>query len=85
MTTKFFIIAFLFYPWSVEDKPHLVINKAIYFNEYSQCIYVLEENREGLQESVLSKYPMATEAHLNCMDLETANKMRREIIDEEDT
>ena len=48
MTTKFFIIAFLFYPWSVEDKPHLVINKAIYFNEYSQCIYVLEENREGM-------------------------------------
>ena len=46
---------------------------------------MLEENREGLQESVLSKYPMATEAHLNCMDLETADKMRKEIIDEEDT
>ena len=75
MTIKFFIVAFLYYAWSVDD-PTIKINTNKEFKTFEGCVNVLMPNRKGLQDSLMREYPNVDRFTLRCVDTRTLYQMQ---------
>ena len=75
MTIKFFIVAFLYYAWSVDD-PTIKINTNKEFKTFEGCVNVLMSNRKGLQDSLMREYPNVDRFTLRCFDTRTLYQMQ---------
>ena len=75
MTIKFFIVAFLYYAWSVDD-PIIKINTNKEFKTFEGCVNVLMSNRKGLQDSLMREYPNVDRFTLRCVDTRTLYQMQ---------
>ena len=70
MIIKFFIVAFLYYPWSGDD-PTIKVHTASKFDTFQQCHDRLMENRQNFQDSLLRVYPGVDRFTVRCIDTKT--------------
>ena len=75
---KFFIVAFIFYPWSGEY-PSIKIREDFKFDTFQECQTLLNNYKPQLMTSLMSKWTNADSYSIRCLDSETLYKLQEEM------
>ena len=75
---KFFIVAFIFYPWSGEY-PSIKIRQDFKFDTFQECNTLLNNYKPQLMDSLKRKWTGADSYSIRCLDSETLYKLQEDM------
>tara|TARA_B100000575_G_scaffold279568_1_gene268085 strand:+ start:1141 stop:1398 length:258 start_codon:yes stop_codon:yes gene_type:complete len=75
MTIKFFIVAFIVYPWTT-TAPDMKLNKNYMFDTITECEYALRVIGKPLREGLETAFPNGSGYSIKCLDNLTIDNLR---------
>ena len=75
MTTYYYIVAFLFFPWMTD--PYIMINTETRYKNYRDCNTTMAANRHVLTQGLTAMYPGLKKYSIRCLDHETLYILQR--------
>ena len=66
MTTYYYIVAFLMFPWMSD--PYIMVNTEMRYKNFGDCYTTMMKNRSVLTMGLTARYPDLKDYSIRCID-----------------